>query len=35
MPPDLVAKAVTGTPIKDSMQWGDDLGRKMLEGKAG
>ena len=33
--PDMVAKAVTGTPIDQAIQWGEDLVRKVLEGKAG
>ena len=33
--PDMVAKAVTGTPIEQAIQWGEDLVRKVLEGKAG
>ncbi len=32
---DMVAKAVTGTPIDEAIQWGEDLVRKVLEGKAG
>jgi hypothetical protein len=31
----MVAKAVTGTPIEQAIQWGEDLVRKVLEGKAG
>jgi multiple sugar transport system substrate-binding protein len=33
--PDMVAKAVTGTPIDQAIQWGEDHVRKVLEGKAG
>ena len=33
--PDMVAKAVTGTPIDQAIQWGEELVRKVLEGKAG
>jgi multiple sugar transport system substrate-binding protein len=33
--PDMVAKAVTGTPINEAIQWGEDQVRKVLEGKAG
>jgi multiple sugar transport system substrate-binding protein len=33
--PDMAAKAVTGTPIKDAIQWGEEHVRKVLEGKAG
>jgi len=33
--PDMVAKAVTGTPIKEAIAWGEEQVRKVLEGKAG
>jgi multiple sugar transport system substrate-binding protein len=33
--PDMVAKAVTGTPIDQAIQWGEDHVRKVVEGKAG
>jgi multiple sugar transport system substrate-binding protein len=33
--PDMVAKAVTGTPIDQAIQWGEEQVRKVLEGKAG
>jgi multiple sugar transport system substrate-binding protein len=33
--PDMVAKAVTGTPTKEAIQWGEENVRKVLEGKAG
>jgi multiple sugar transport system substrate-binding protein len=33
--PDMVAKAVTGTPIDQAIQWGEDQVRRVLEGKAG
>jgi multiple sugar transport system substrate-binding protein len=33
--PDMVAKAVTGTPIDQAIQWGEEHVRKVLEGKAG
>jgi multiple sugar transport system substrate-binding protein len=33
--PNIAAKAVTGTPIKDAIAWGEGEVRKVLEGKAG
>jgi multiple sugar transport system substrate-binding protein len=33
--PDMVAKAVTGTPSDQAIQWGEDQVRKVLEGKGG
>jgi len=33
--PDMVAKAVTGTPIEQAIQWGEEHVRKVLEGKGG
>ena len=32
--PDMVAKAVTGTPIDQAIAWGEEQVRKVLEGKA-
>jgi multiple sugar transport system substrate-binding protein len=32
--PNMVAKAVTGTPIDQAIQWGEDQVRKIMEGKA-
>ena len=31
----MVAKTVTGTPIKEAIAWGDSEVRKVVEGKAG
>jgi multiple sugar transport system substrate-binding protein len=33
--PNMAAKAVTGTPIKAAIAWGEDQVRRVLEGKAG
>jgi hypothetical protein len=33
--PNMVAKTVTGTPIKEAIAWGEVEVRKVLEGKAG
>jgi hypothetical protein len=33
--PDMVAKAVTGTPIDQAIQWGEEHVRKVVEGRAG
>jgi multiple sugar transport system substrate-binding protein len=33
--PDMVAKAVTGTPIDQAIAWGEEHVRKVLEGEAG
>jgi hypothetical protein len=30
----MAAKAVTGTPIKEAITWGENEVRKVLEGKA-
>jgi multiple sugar transport system substrate-binding protein len=33
--PDMVAKAVTGTPVEQAIAWGEEQVRRVLEGKAG
>jgi hypothetical protein len=33
--PNMAAKAVTGTPIKEAIAWGESEVRRVLEGKAG